>query len=479
MDLRWYQQRAIDEIRNHFAAGRKKVLLHLATGGGKTHIFSYILKGVAAKTNKGIMVVRGRSLVDQASKRLFREEVPHGVRMANHWNKNYIAPIQVCSIDTLLSRNDFPIAAIVVVDEAHLFTSDGCRSFMEQYKDCFVLAVTATPFTRESLRHLAEIVVKPVTTDELMAQGFLVRPRYFAPSRPDLKGVKTVNGDYVSNQLQERMTTLTGDIVSHWRELGENRPTVCFAVNINHSKHIAENFNAAGIPAEHIEADTSFAVREAAIERLRSGEIKILCNVGILCTGVDIPFLSCIIMARPTKSYNLYIQQAGRGTRPVYASGFDLESDHGRVAAINASEKKNFILLDHAANVLKHGFITEEHEVDLDGFKKNSTTASPKTCDKCYLIYLGPFCPECGLQEKPPDRTIEVDSDGSLQELKQMSLSDQVVQDVKRWKDIRKKRGYKRGWVYMQVKQKYGEELANELYPKEQFNRDFKFPFFK
>ena len=141
--------------------------------------------------------------------------------------------------------------------------------------------------------------------------------KYFAPSSPDLKGVRTQNGDYVTDQLEERMSTLTGDLVPHWVELAENRPTIAFAVNIKHSLNIVSQFNKAGIAAEHIEGDHSFDERMAAIERLKNGTIKILSNVGVLCTGVDMPFVSALLDARPTQSYNLYVQRAGRGPGDV------------------------------------------------------------------------------------------------------------------------------------------------------------------
>ena len=118
-----YQQKAVDEIRSLYARGTKKVLLHLATGGGKTHVFSHILKTSAERGKKAIMVVRGRQLVDQASQRLFKEGVRHGVRMANHWNKDFSAPIQICSIDTLSARDNFwPEADLVVIDDSRCDT---------------------------------------------------------------------------------------------------------------------------------------------------------------------------------------------------------------------------------------------------------------------------------------------------------------------------------------------------------------------
>lgn len=385
------------------------------------------------------MVVRGRKLVDQASKRLFRENVPHGVLMAGHWAKNALAPIQVCSIDTMIARDEWPEADIVVIDEAHMATSNGYKELAKVYEGKFILGVTATPYTKEPLSHLFSEVVAPISVQELINRGFLVKPRYFAPSKPDMKGVKVQNGEYNTEQSFEKMSVLTGDIIEHYRRFGEGRPTICFAVNIAHSKRIAEQF---GPIARHIDADSTDKEREEAIRDLTEGKIKILSNVGILCTGVDIPPVSCIIMARPTRSLNLYIQQAGRGTRTF-------------------ENKKDFLILDHAGNIARHGFITEQHEVDLDGFKKEKGPSKPKTCEECYCMYYGKHCPECGHEPKVQKRVIEI-APGVLKEITE---ADPVLRFIAQRTEEAKRKGYKKGWVYHCVRENYGEDVANKMFP--------------
>lgn len=403
LSLRWYQEKGIDEIRECFRRGIKKVLLWLATGGGKTHCFSYMMIEAVERKRRCLMIVRGRKLVDQASKRLFHERVTHGVLMAGHWNFRPHAPIQICSIDTLMSRGIRPKADLIVIDEAHQAVSDGYKEFLKDYPDAFVVAVTATPYTKKGLRHVADAVVHPITTQQLIDEGFLVPPRYFAPAAPSLSGVRVSKstGDYVTEELAAAMDkgSITGDIVSHWKKLGIGRPTVAFCVNVAHSKHVAEQFNAAGIPALHADADTPDGDREKAIKALERGDIKVVTNVGIFCTGVDIPPLACIIMARPTMSGNLYIQQAGRGTRPNYPKGMPLDTVEQRLAAIEASSKHNFILLDHAGNVTRHGFITYEQDVDLDGQQHQPGKGPrPHTCQECFGISAEWPCPLCGWQ---------------------------------------------------------------------------------
>lgn len=403
MNLRHYQAKGIQGLRDGFKLGKKKGLLWLATGGGKTHCFSYMMIEAVQKKLRCLMIVRGRKLVDQASKRLFHEEVTHGVLMAGHWNYRPTAPIQVASIDTLIARRMRPKADLIVIDEAHQAISKGYTEFLKDYPNAFVVAVTATPYSLKSMRHIADFIVHPISISELIDMGFLVPPRYFAPSAPNMAGVKVSKstGDYVTDELANLMdkSSITGDIVSHWKKLGENRPTICFAVNVAHSQHLAEQFRQAGIAAVHCDADTPENEREVYIKKAESGEIKVICNVGIFCTGVDIPALSCIIMARPTKSYNLYVQQAGRGTR-IFEG------------------KKDFILLDHAGNVTRHGFITDEPEPNLDGKKEvESTGPTPKTCKQCFAITEKFPCPLCSWSPPAIERSEIEHVPGELKEI--------------------------------------------------------------
>jgi len=186
-----YQQDAFNQIEKHYQSGRKKVLLHLPTGSGKTFIFSELLKRTAQNNKRAMMVVRGRELVDQASKRLLRENVYHGVLMASHYLYKPLAPIQICSIDTLRARNMVPNADFIVWDEAHLMASPYAMELASHYKDKFHLPVTATPFTEKSLRHIADHVIAPTTMQELINQNYLVGPRYFGSKEINFSEIKT------------------------------------------------------------------------------------------------------------------------------------------------------------------------------------------------------------------------------------------------------------------------------------------------
>jgi superfamily II DNA or RNA helicase len=209
----------------------------------------------------------------------------------------------------------------------------------------------------------------------LTARGYLVPTRVFAPNKPDLRDVQKVGGDYNQRQLGRTMDkpVLTGDILDHWKRLGEDRQTVGFAVSVEHSLHLRDKFREAGIVAEHLDGETPVDERAAILRRLASGETQVLWSVGVLTEGVDIPSLGCLILARPTMSEGLYLQMAGRGLRPHPG-------------------KTDVVILDHAGCTLQHGFVDDDRNWELtkDRMRKASeridTALTVKACPKCFQV---------------------------------------------------------------------------------------------
>jgi superfamily II DNA or RNA helicase len=376
--------------------------------------------------------------------------------MAAHKKNDPDQAVQVCSIDTMRSRNLYPPADLLVIDEAHYCVSESYHQLAEHYPDVNILGVTATPYTRESLRHIADVVVATCSIQTLIDQGYLVRPRYFAPERPDLSGVKTAHGDYVEKDLDEIMgkRKVIGNIVETYRERGENRPALCFCVSLEHSVAMAEAFTWAGISAAHMDAASPDKVRDRVIENSRTGKTKIICNVGVLTTGVDLPWVSCLIAARPTLSLILNIQCLGRGTRAFPG-------------------KKDFLIFDHAGNVHYHGFITDHHVPTIDGkeSRKMPGDAPVITCEDCFaVVQLGcKVCPECGasFETQKKDRRV-LSEDGRLVELDPMERLDVSVQArimKNKLVAVGIKRGLKRGWVYHNLQKKFGDAVTRAVFP--------------
>lgn len=443
--------------------GIKKVLLQMSTGSGKTFIFSTIMKGAQSKGNRCVMAVRGRSLVDQASKRLDEMEIDHSVFMSNDKRFDADKNIQICSIDSIRSRNYAPPANILILDEAHLATSKSFKEFLSFYPDAFWLSVTATPWVVKGLTHLAEKLVYPISFAELVEQGYLVPARYFAPTKFDTSKIKIVNGEYDDDSalLEFKKQSVYGDVVKSYREKCVGEPTFCFAINIAHANLIADYFKENSIRAVVITAKTTLVEREFLIGALTSNEIDVIISVGTMTTGVDVPALKNIILCRPTQSKNLYVQMLGRGTR-IFPG------------------KDHFKVIDHVGNVVRHGFLIDEQAGKLEPDPKKNKKEKladdkiiglkVKTCKSCFAVVKSSekVC-SCGSAFETtiilPD---EIDS-----ELKELNLdlrsrmklrAEYFLLTAWQW-------GYQPGYIWVKLKEEFGDDAVRKHY---QINRSAK-----
>lgn len=454
--LRPYQARAALDIRLHARRGYGAIL-QMPTGAGKTAVFCEFLMTAHAKGKYAIMAVRGKALVHQASARLKREGVPHGVYQGAN-TANVHEKILICSIDTLYSRKIAPAADLIVLDECHLTHSEGYTWFLSQYPKTFKLGVSATPHHKKGMRHIGDALIYPASFMDLVKDGFLVGGRYFVPYIPDLRGVTKSGGDFASKELGERAikdTELTANAAKVWSDNLRGKSTLAYAVSVEHARVLDEALRRAGARAAVITAATPDEEREALIAKLESGRLDILTSVGVLTTGVDIPSLSAILCCRPTESYNLWIQILGRGTRPH-------------------PTKRQFLCYDLSGNLLRHGPIEAELVGDLDGFP-----AVPKTplilCPACYAIHAradipdDKKCPACG--EALPASSKRT---AGRKRLHGLTENSEVVEKVVEPWELKlpillaraKEKGLRKGWLYHAIKGEFGESVANSAWPR-------------
>jgi superfamily II DNA or RNA helicase len=413
-----------------------------------------MIKEAVKRGKKCIIVVRGRKLVEQASQRLLRENVDHGVLMAGHRRYWPTLPVQVVSVDTAISRKLSLDADLLVIDECHLAVSEGYRNFIFKFPNAFIVACTATPWGGLDMTHIADSVVHPINMQGLINEGYLVPFKAYGPPGPDLRGVHISSStkDYVVEELASVINTggLTGKIIDHWKKLAADRPTLMFAVNVEHSKNLVETFNHHGIKVEHADANTSDAERNKIISRLESGETKVISNVGIFSLGVDVPCISALIMARPTRSYNLFVQQCGRGTR-IFPN------------------KKDCLILDHAGNIDRHCLPTDEPEVNLHG-KEKPPPRTYKTCPECFLVHKihESICPACGhiytKKEMAGGKDLS-ESDEELKEIDPIKLSlSKLVKEAK-------SKSRRIEWAYYKLIDRFGLEISKKYLPIYFINR--------
>ena len=463
-ELRDYQEAAIVKLREHIAAGRKRMILQMPTGAGKTATAASIIRSALGRGKRVIFTVPAISLITQTIESFRRDGITEiGVMQGQHELTDADQPVQICSVQTL-ARRFIPNADLVIIDEAHVVFDLYKRWLNDsEWSKVPFIGLSATPWTKGLGKLWGELVIG-TTTQKLIDEGHLSKFRVFAPSKPDLEKVKTIAGDYDIAGLEKAMnqSKLVADIVETWIKLGEYRPTLCFAVNRAHAQNICDSFNRAGIPAAYVDGETPLDERDELSQQFKRGEFKVICNVGVMTTGVDLPFVSCLILARPTKSEMLYCQIVGRGLR-------------------RSAGKTDCLILDHSDTTARLGFVTDIHHDELDDGKKwvasttkrEKTEPLPKACPKC--TYLKPprllVCPSCGFESKPKANIFY--ADGNLKEVSGKGSKKKYGDVLTPWEEKEqfyrellgygKMRGYKRGWAYHQYRERY-EELPDRAF---------------
>lgn len=445
VQLRPYQQEAVEQLRARVMAGARRIIIVAPTGSGKTTIAAHIISSAHQHHKRVLFMAHRRELISQAYNRLIQlgvHEDQLSILMAQDRYYRSGAPVQVASVDTLRNRAK-PLANIVFIDECHRAAAKTYRDIAASYPDAIHLGLTATPFraSGEGLADSYDDLLMVATPRQLIDEGHLVEPRVFtvpAEFMPDLSAVQMKRGDYDHGALAEACDSklLVGNLVEHWLCHTKGVRTVAFAVSVAHSKHIAKQFCNAGVAAEHLDGKISPLERDAILGRLATGETMVVSNCGILGEGWDQPAVKCAILARPTRSTGLYLQQAGRIMRPW----------NGQDA----------IILDHGGCVLEHGLPQDDRIFTLEGTKRKRNgkkTAPVRTCPSCFAVLplSTRICPECSrvlIEQSDVPR----EQEGTLVEVRSEDLK---RIELERLRSIADKRGYKPGWVWHRFKDKF------------------------
>lgn len=442
IQLRPYQARAIDETRAAYKARHRAVLMVLPTGGGKTYTASTIVHGASAKGNVTWWLTHRRELAAQASQTFHGLGIPHGTVQAGHVSNPH-ACVQVASIQTIVRRLDaLPAPDLIVFDESHHIGAASWSAIFNRFPRARVLGLTATPWRLDGVglgNWFTAMVLGP-TTAELIAEGALSPYRLFAPATPDLSGIAMAQGDYQRGALAKAMDKpqIVGDAIGHYTRLCSGKRAVAFAAGVENSQHIAAQFRAAGIAAEHVDGAMSVDERDAAVERFRRGETLVLSNADLFGEGFDVPAIEAAILLRPTKSLSLHLQQVGRALRPCEG-------------------KSEAIILDHAGNSLTHGLPDDDREWSLEDRERRKRAApsevSIKQCGNCFFVHRpAPKCPQCGTVYEVKARAIEV-VEGELAEVRKVAqqrqrrMEEADCHTLDDWRALAQQRGYKPGWA--------------------------------
>lgn len=468
MDSLWdHQVTALSKLRASAKLGRKRIVLQAPPGSGKTEVGVEVTKGARAKNNTVAFTVPLLNLVNQTVARFEKRGIPAedlGVLQGRHEKSNSGAPVQVISVQTLASRvkkESFPIANVVIVDEAHI-QFKVIKQWMEERPEVTFIGLSATPWSRGMADDWQDLQVVS-TIPEMIGEGVLSPYRVFVPAeKPDLDGLpdNRITKDYAEGQLSERMSEkrIVADVVKTWLEKGEGRPTLAFCVDRNHAAAICTQFEEAGVRAAYVDANTEMDERAEYMTGLETGATKVICSIGTMTTGVDIPCVSCISYVRPTKSPILFVQSICRGLRSYPG-------------------KTDCLILDHSTTTQRLGMVGDINfpellpgRIEKASVSHETTLPLPRECEAChFLIPVKTFkCPNCGAV--PVRRTSIISQPGELVEFTRdaIDLTPGQRRDNKALTSAEKRRfyaellgygankGYAPGWAWHKYQVRFG-----------------------
>ena len=412
--LRPYQIDLQSRIFDSWRAGHRNVLACLATGGGKSVVMSDTIRQFA-EANKTILVVAHRKeLLQQMGVHVGRQGVRHRIigsketvasctadqrrELNGHSFVNPSSNVAVASIDTVISRLDqlrpwLRTVDLIVCDESHHPAVTGNHGpdrqpnkWAKAFDECcnsLGLGLTATPRRADGKglgRHadgVFDSLVQGPQTADLIGIGALTEYECYCPEGDfSLEDLRTgLDGDYTQSSLKEasEKSHIVGDVVEHYVRYSSGKRAIVFATDVETAGKMSHSFNGAGIPAASISGMTDPSVRSDIMRRFRDGRLLVLTNCDVLGEGLDVTSIQTCILARPTASLAVYLQQVGRCLRPD-------PSDPSKIATI----------IDMVSNIKRHGFPDRRHVWTLDRREKRA----PKAKDPELLDVI--VCPETG-----------------------------------------------------------------------------------
>ncbi len=361
--LRPYQDTIYQSVEEHLQRGVKRIMICAPTGAGKTIIFTYISKAKQLKGSKTLILTHRKELLFQTGGTFDNVDVQAHELTAK---TRYIpaGDIVVAMVETVYNRvknkeeyehfiNQFDF---IIIDEGHIGNFD--KIFQYIPKNAIVLGFSATPYRKgqaNSLETFYQIMIQEVDVPDLIMQGYLSKPNTYG-MQVDLSGVRMAASDYDARDMHmeyERQRVYDG-VIKNYTKHCPDKKAILFAASVESSQDMCARFNAAGIVSAHVDANTPDGERRHIFSLYKSGEIRVLCNVGIATMGFDDPNTEVVILYRATKSLPLFLQMVGRGSRVT-------------------DTKKEFIILDFGNNCSQHGFWEQPRNWSL----VNDTTSFP------------------------------------------------------------------------------------------------------
>lgn len=386
-----YQSEAVAAIWNYFRNHTGNPLVAMPTGTGKSIVIARFLQSVFAyyPKQKVMLLTHVKELIQQNYEKLMMlwEFAPAGIYSAGLNEKVHNKAITFGGIASVAKKWAlFGHVDLVIIDEAHLVSPAEAtmyqtfiRGLMLRNPHLKVIGLTATAW-RLGHGHLTDPVVNKKGEEEpslftdvcfditgveafnrLLAEGYLL-PLVPRATRTvlDVDGVHMRGGEFIESELQMAVDKdeVTAAALREAMELGHDRHKwLIFASGTEHADHIADMLNTMGILTGCVHSKREG--RDQTIKDFKAGRLRALVNNNVLTTGFDEPGIDMIVVLRPTMSTVLWVQMLGRGTRPLFVPGFDLDTVEGRLASIAASPKQSCLVLDYAGNTKRLGPIND------------------------------------------------------------------------------------------------------------------------
>lgn len=439
IQLRNYQLIALNEVLSQFAKGVKNVCLVLPTGAGKTTVAAEIIKRSLLKNKRILFLAHRQELIFQCKRRLMQFNIESDILLGSkstYTRKNII----VASVQTLNNR-ELENIDFIITDECHHAASRSYKNIYSRYPNAYHLGLTATPYRSDNkgLLPIFQALVQGVTIYELITEGFLVETECYANKSAEMDNVKVVKGDFDNKQMFDAFDkpVLYSAVIENYIKYSNNKKCIVFCVNVLHSKNTVNIFQEKGILAAHIDCETDDKDRQKILSDFAYGDLKVLCNVGILTEGYDMPEIECVILNRATKSKSLFVQMVGRGIRA-------------------AKNKEKCIVIDHGENISKRfGFIENISFDELQDDKKKKKGVPPvKNCPKCdALLHVRVMKCKCGYTFESKEKEFKEEEFIKLSrffEKKDVSIIEQLEKE-------RKLKNYKEFWTLHQLAKKLND----------------------
>lgn len=349
MQLRPYQEEARAKVQLEWKEGRKRTLLVLPTGCGKTIVFSKIIED-RVKMGERVLVLAHRSeLLEQASDKLMTAtglgtalEKAENTSIGS-WFRVVVGSVQTMQREKRLSQFPPNHFDTIVIDEAHHAISDGYQRVLEHFGEANVLGVTATP-DRGDMRNLGsyfDSLAYEYPLVDAIKSGYLSKITAITiPLELDLSTVSQQGGDFKASEIGTALDPYLEQIADEMVKQCKDRKTVVFLPLVKTSQKFRDILNEKGFRAAEVNGESKD--RAEILEDFDKDKYNVLCNSMLLTEGWDCPTVDCVVVLRPTKVRALYSQMVGRGTRL-------------------APGKENLLLLDFLWHTERHELCRPAH----------------------------------------------------------------------------------------------------------------------